>query len=587
MKNLLKILPIVLLILPKLVFAQFSVPLYATSTTQGWISPMRVVGVEQVIRAINFYASSTVSNIFPYASTTVTSAQILCLSTDCRSSWPSGASSDWNQQLNFGVLTLTPTTTIPVWIKGNFYASTTALFGGNVGIGNGTTSPQALLSITSTPGSATSTLFAVSTTTSNANQANNTSATPTRFTNDLFKILSNGNVGLGTTSPSGTLSVQGIYSFGTFGLSSSSPPRNVLEVYGGTRFPDTGQNIVLQAGPGGGNVEIVSGGSSNQSGGSVEPGTVTIRGSDVVGSGNSGGGVFIRGGNAAPFTVNGGDVTIRGGNGALFTTNGGNVILDGGTLNSGIGITGSVIMATNNGNVGVGDATPVALFTVGASDAFQINSSGRVLGNVGASGAGNLSYSFVGDTNNGWYQAGADTQRWQTSGADRMALVDTGLGIGTTTPSPLYNLGVRGDVLANLFVGSRFLATSTTASVFPYASSTALTATTLFAPISSTILLSATSTMGLGTTTYKFSGFAQASDMTEWGCISSGTGNFTSRVGNGTASSTFIVSGTGGTTSFTSLTPVSFLRGVAVYIDFGSVVGAVSQPTCSYTRVTK
>lgn len=40
--------------------------------------------------------------------------------------------SDWNKQTNYNVLTLTPTTTIAVWLKDQLFASSSAIFGGNV-----------------------------------------------------------------------------------------------------------------------------------------------------------------------------------------------------------------------------------------------------------------------------------------------------------------------------------------------------------------------------------------------------------------------------------------------------------------------
>ncbi|MBL8158405.1 hypothetical protein JNK62_02650 [bacterium] len=51
------------------------------------------------------------------------------------------------------------------------------------------------------------------------------------------------------------------------------------------------------------------------------------------------------------------------------------------------------------------------------------------------------------------------------------------VGIGTTSPGSM--LAVSGNILANRITGAFFTATSTTASVFPYASTTALSATTL------------------------------------------------------------------------------------------------------------
>lgn len=43
-----------------------------------------------------------------------------------------GASPDWNKQLNYNVFTLTPTTTLPVWLKDQLFASSSATFAGLV-----------------------------------------------------------------------------------------------------------------------------------------------------------------------------------------------------------------------------------------------------------------------------------------------------------------------------------------------------------------------------------------------------------------------------------------------------------------------
>jgi len=47
---------------------------------------------------------------------------------------------DWNKQTNYGALTLTPTTTIPIWAKDAFYASSTSVFQGLATFGNASTS---------------------------------------------------------------------------------------------------------------------------------------------------------------------------------------------------------------------------------------------------------------------------------------------------------------------------------------------------------------------------------------------------------------------------------------------------------------
>jgi hypothetical protein len=140
-------------------------------------------------------------------------------------------SSDWNKQTNYGVLALTPTTTIPVWLKDQLFASSSAIFAGNVtantfiatgttasslpyasttaitssgsayfatlggNVGIGTTSPWANLSVTGIS-NGTSPLFTVASTTGVA-------------TATAFIIDSNGKVGIGTTSPSYQLEVAG------------------------------------------------------------------------------------------------------------------------------------------------------------------------------------------------------------------------------------------------------------------------------------------------------------------------------------------------------------------------------------------
>lgn len=156
------------------------------------------------------------------------------------------------------------------------------------------------------------------------------------------------------------------------------------------------------------------------------------------------------------------------------------------------------------------------------------------------------------------------------------------VGIGTT--SPYAKLSVVGQTVSEFFT-----ATSTTrSSILPMASTTQVTVSgKLYATFSSSILLSATSSMGLGTTTYKFSGFSQDSEITEFGCTDIGTGTFQARLGDSTASTTLVTSSGSNTTTFTTLSANNiFTRGEAIYIEFGGVSGAVASPSCSYTRKT-
>lgn len=98
-----------------------------STTTSATTTPLWLRGSK-----FSLFASST--SVFDYASTTALSATTLCLVGDiCRTTWPSsggGGVSDWNKQTNYSVLTLTPTSTIPVWVKDQFFASSSAVIAG-------------------------------------------------------------------------------------------------------------------------------------------------------------------------------------------------------------------------------------------------------------------------------------------------------------------------------------------------------------------------------------------------------------------------------------------------------------------------
>jgi hypothetical protein len=99
-----------------------------------------------------------------------------------------------------------------------------------------------------------------------------------------------------------------------------------------------------------------------------------------------------------------------------------------------------------------GTATTTNLVVTGNN--FQVNSSGRVLANQGASGAGNLAYSFVGNTGTGFYAPASNWLRIQTGGVDRLTIDSSGnVGIGT---NPSYRLTVSGDayISGNTYVNS-------------------------------------------------------------------------------------------------------------------------------------
>jgi len=203
---------------------------------------------------------------------------------------------------------------------------------------------------------------------------------------------------------------------------------------------------------------------------------------------------------------------------------------------------------------------------------------GDVTGTIGATVVGDNSHAHDSTTLSG-IDISADTN---LTAGDALTLTDDDLdfdggaspggSLGGTWASPTIDDGVTvtGWTLGN-------------------ASSTQFTVSDkLYAPLSSSLLLSATTTLGTGTTTIPISGFSQNWSFTEWGCRAQGGGTFKAQIGDGTATSTLVTSATGNTTTFTTLSSNNaFIRGETFYIDFGSVSGTVSYPSCSYTRLTQ
>ncbi|MFO0399164.1 MAG: fibrinogen-like YCDxxxxGGGW domain-containing protein, partial [Sphingobacteriia bacterium] len=96
------------------------------------------------------------------------------------------------------------------------------------------------------------------------------------------------------------------------------------------------------------------------------------------------------------------------------------------------------------GNVGIGDASPLAALTVGSGDLFQVVSTGHVRGILGTVGA--PTYSFTGSTNTGIYSPAVGQVAVATAGVQRVLMDNNGvvvtgntsvtgrLAVGTTTP---------------------------------------------------------------------------------------------------------------------------------------------------------
>ncbi|MBN8536444.1 MAG: tail fiber domain-containing protein, partial [Deltaproteobacteria bacterium] len=208
-----------------------------------------------------------------------------------------------------------------------------------------------------------------------------------------------GNVGIGTSSPAGTLDVQG----GTAAASTSGTSINIVAQNGGTGGNFNGGSVSITGGNSNlsglsGDINITSGGSAVQSkvgninittpsqgsdnsstgiitlsaagyGGTNHGGYLQLQGNSAS---NTGGDVVLRSGNGVMSSGNpgkvsisggsswyntGGAVEITGGAGGNTTGIGGNVVIAGGAK-QGAGTVGNVILAASGGNVGIGTTTP-------------------------------------------------------------------------------------------------------------------------------------------------------------------------------------------------------------------------------------
>ena len=188
--------------------ATFAFP-FTTNSTYGTTSAATSSSIQT---AGVFFASSTAAaSQFPFASTTALSAGTLCISTDCRTTWPTGGGSGDPFPVHTSYAGLTTSgTSSTLWLTGAtvslaasssvltfasstaFTASGSAWFATDAGskVGIGTTSPWALLSIN--PNGITGPAFVIG------------SSTATNFI-----VANNGYVGIGSASPNYALDVNG------------------------------------------------------------------------------------------------------------------------------------------------------------------------------------------------------------------------------------------------------------------------------------------------------------------------------------------------------------------------------------------
>ncbi len=414
---------------------------------------------------------------------------------------------------NFGINT--SATTTPLFAQAGLFASSTSQFDSanfwNGAVVGASTTPYALFGIQAASSSATTTLFAIASTSNDGSVSN------------LFTINNIGRVGIGTTSPQAMLGITGADAT----VTNAAAP-NALLVQGGTgNGTGAGGAISITGGLGGagngagGAISLAAGtasngtgatgsiltlsGPSNTAGGSfsvfagdgrLAGGSINFLAGTTTTAGNAGGISFLGGiassstanahggeltftGGAASSTVStvsGGNVTITGGSGGKGTQtvgSGGNVLINGGTAGVAGGSLGNVLLANARAAVGVGGTTsPYALLSVFASSTNTINTLFAIGSTTGTATTTLFAVDNVGQI------SGLNLNL--TGGATTTALAVT----GSTTISSVLNVG--GALNANLSAvlasttlsGNTLLTNATTTNFFAsVASSTSLFAT--------------------------------------------------------------------------------------------------------------
>lgn len=162
--------------------------------------------------------------------------------------------------------------------------------------------------------------------------------------------------------------------------------------------------------------------------------------------------------------------------------------------------------------------------------------------------------------------------------------VTTYTGVSTST---LINFGgglmsIASSTLQNINLGAITIPSITSASIAVNASGVVYGAATS----TNAAFTFATSSLGSGTTTIPMAGFFGGTKVTQFGCTGSGGGTFTSTIGTGAATSSYVVSATGFTTTYTALASNnSFGSGITILWAFGGVSGTVANPSCSWARI--
>lgn len=185
-------------------------------------------------------------------------------------------------------------------------------------------------------------------------------ATGTGTRGNVVLQASDGNVGVGTVSPTAKLHV-----IGTNGVNGTAGTAGVagLIVVGGNGGTSSANST---SGGAGGDVFQTAGNGGNASGTTSSGGAAGVITLTAGNAGNSNGIAGVNGGAVTLIGGNGGDTT-----GAFANASGGNIVLQGGNAGTGgtgaAGYTGNISLQANGGNVGIGTSTPGALLDVNPS----------------------------------------------------------------------------------------------------------------------------------------------------------------------------------------------------------------------------
>ncbi len=478
-------------------------PSFAIGSTTGYVgiassSPAYQFSVEgtsslgNIARAGYFIATSTTASIFPFASTTALSASTLCLSTDCRTSWPTfvasafpftptalGNATSTLLQLTAGLISSASTTVGNGTATGGLTISGGATTTGNLRVQGTARFVQ--------DATVDGTLYSYGTLYVNGPATFNEYTTfneVTNFTSDVGfgsstpyakigvqgNVLVSGNLGVANITATGTvttanLTVSGIatttgnaYFGGNVSIGTTSPITG-LDIGNAVTATASGQVAGL-------NLRSILTGRSNTS--DVYYGLKLVPTMIAGGNTQTMTGLYV----APNFNDNGKTGVVH--YDAVF--NGGGDVVIGASAAWAVNSTARLsVLGTQTGGAVNLDFKNNAFPTVGNEVRIRfhpyqslVDDNASYISSIvtnAASGAGDL---VLGVSNGGG--GTVEAIRMRSSG---------NVGIGTTSPGT--RLSVAGDaVVSGRIYGQYFTATSTlTASVFPFASTTALSATAL------------------------------------------------------------------------------------------------------------